>query len=350
MKIVGHGSKPLSDDEFEAIKELAEGNSFNQALKQGVVIDKKEAARAAYVEKILGFVNCPSLKPLKSVINSGNGAAGPTLDVINKKLEEMSVKTNFVFVHHDPDPTFPNGIPNPLLTENRSSTVDAVIAEKADFGVAFDGDFDRCFFFDHLGSFIPGEYVVGLLAEVFLNKEKGATIIHDPRVIWNTIDVVGKCGGQAVASKTGHAFVKAAMRKSDATYGGEMSAHHYFRDFSYCDSGIIPWLLVWEYLSTFNLSISKLILDRGNRFPSSGELNFTVPNAAKCTERVESHFASSATSTDKLDGLSMSFDTWRFNLRKSNTEPLVRLNVETRGDYALLQKKTNELKLLIEKP
>ena len=334
MKIVGRGSKPLSDDEFEAIKNLAEGDNFVPLKKTGVVIDKKQVARAAYVDKVLGFVDCSNLQPFKIVINSGNGAAGPTLDAIDAKLKEEGVQTNFVFVHHNPDSTFPNGIPNPLLKENRSSTVNAVIVENADFGVAFDGDFDRCFFFDHAGDFIPGEYLVGLLAEVFLNKEKGATIIHDPRVIWNTIDVIAKCGGQAVVSKTGHAFVKAAMRKRDAIYGGEMSAHHYFRDFAYCDSGMIPWLMVWEYLSVSNILVSELISERSNRFPSSGELNFTVPNAATCIERVQNHFVSEAMSIDELDGLSMSFETWRFNLRKSNTEPLVRLNVETRSDNA----------------
>ena len=350
MKIVGRGSKPLTGKEFEAIKALAEESNFIQPKKEGCVINKKEASRAAYVKKVLSFVDCSNFKPLKIVINSGNGAAGPTLDEISKKLEDKSVKTNFVFVYHDPDPTFPNGIPNPLLEDNRSSTADAVIKEKADFGVAFDGDFDRCFFFDHLGSFVPGEYMVGLLAEVFLTKEKGATIIHDPRVIWNTIDAINKCGGQAIAAKTGHTFVKAAMRKSDAIYGGEMSAHHYFRDFAYCDSGIIPWLLVWEYLSTSNFTLSDVISERINRFPSSGELNFTVQNAAKCTERVRNYFLSSARSVDELDGLSMTFETWRFNLRKSNTEPFVRLNVETRGDHVLLQEKINDLKLLIEKP
>ena len=347
LKIVGRDSKPLTEQEFGLIKKLAEDNNFSQPKQQGAVFYKKEVARAAYVEKVLGFVDCLNLKPLKIVINSGNGAAGPTLDAINKKLTEKGVQTNFVFIHHNPDSTFPNGIPNPLLEENRSSTAYDVIKEQADFGVAFDGDFDRCFFFDHSGVFIPGEYVVGLLAEIFLNKEKGATIIHDPRVIWNTVDVVDKCSGNAVTSKTGHAFVKAAMRARDAIYGGEMSAHHYFRDFAYCDSGVIPWLLIWEYLSGCNLSLSELISQRRNRFPSSGELNFTVPNAATCIERVQKHFASKATLIDELDGLSMSFDTWRFNIRKSNTEPLVRLNVETRGDDALLKDKTNELTLLI---
>ena len=348
MKIVGRGPKPFSDKEFGLIKDLAEENNFFQAQQMGVVLDKKEVARAAYLKKVLGFVDLSNLKPLKIVVNSGNGVAGPTLDALTEKLIEMGVKTNFVFVNHDPDPTFPNGIPNPMLEENRSSTVNAVITEKADFGVAFDGDFDRCFFFDHTGKFIPSEYVVGLLAEVFLNKEKGATIIHDPRVIWNTIDVIGKCDGKAVVSKTGHAFVKAAMRKRDAIYGGETSAHHYFRDFAYCDSGMIPWLLIWEYLSSSKLSFSDVISEQINRFPSSGELNFTVLNATKCIERVKNHFESRAISIDKFDGLSMSFDTWRFNLRKSNTEPLVRLNIETKGDNALLKEKTNELSLLIE--
>ena len=348
MKIVGRKSKPLDNQEFRAIRKLAEGNIFSQPQQMGVVLDIKKPARAAYVEKVLGFVDCSNLKPLKIVINSGNGAAGPTVDAINKKFKEKDVKTNFVFVHHNPDPTFPNGIPNPLLEENRFLTVDAIIKEKADFGVAFDGDFDRCFFFDHAGNFIPGEYVVGLLAEVFLNKEKGATIIHDPRVVWNTIEVVGKCGGQALVSKTGHAFVKAAMRAGDAIYGGEMSAHHYFRGFAYCDSGMIPWLLVWEYLSISKISLSDLISEQKNHFPSSGELNFTVSDAVKCIERVKNHFVLEALTIEDVDGLSMSFDTWRFNLRKSNTEPLVRLNIETRADDALLKEKTNELKLLID--
>ena len=350
MKIVRHGSQPLNDQEFDAIKDLAESCKFIKPIKKGAVVNKKGVARNAYIKKVLGFVNCLNLKPLKIVINSGNGAAGPTLDAINKKLTEMGIKTNFVFVHHNPDPSFPNGIPNPLLEENRSSTANAVIKEKADFGVAFDGDFDRCFLFDQFGGFIPGEYVVGLLAEVFLRKEEGATIIHDLRAFWNTIDVVAKLGGHAEASKTGHSFVKAAMRKRDAIYGGEMSAHHYFRDFSYCDSGMIPWLLVWELLSTSNLSLSDLIAERRKRFPSSGELNFLVPDATSCIERVENHFASTVSSMDEIDGLSMSFDTWRFNLRKSNTEPLIRLNIETRGDDALLKKKANELKLLIKQP
>ena len=349
MKIVGRGSQPLSDQEFAAVKKLTARRNFVQPRRAGLILNRIQVARDAYIKKVMAFVDFSSLKPLKIVINSGNGAAGPTLDAINEKFKEKGVKTDFFFINHDPDPSFPNGIPNPLLEENRSSTAGIVVEEKADFGVAFDGDFDRCFFFDHLGDFVPGEYVVGLLAEIFLSKEKGATIVHDPRVIWNTTNVVRKCGGKAIASKTGHAFVKSTMRNADAIYGGEMSAHHYFRDFAYSDSGIIPWLLVWECISISNLSLSDLIAERKNRFPSSGELNFTVTDASKSIEKIQNHFVSIATSIDELDGLSMSFGTWRFNIRKSNTEPLVRINVEARGDHALLKEKTNELKNLIKK-
>ena len=349
MKIVKKGSQPLSDMEFSHIKALVEANNFVKPPRTGLVIDKKEHARALFIEKVIGFVDIKSLKPIKIVINSGNGAAGPTIDVLDKKLKEKGVKTNFVFVHQNPDPSFPNGIPNPLLKENRSSTTDVLISEKAEFGVAFDGDFDRCFLFDQYGNFVPGEYVVGLISKVFLLKEKGAVIVHDPRVVWNTIDVVRKFGGKAVCSKTGHAFVKAKMRNASAIYGGEMSGHHYFRDFVYCDSGLIPWMIIWELLSTSNCSLSELVSDRKDRFLSSGEINFTVKDTANSIETIRHLFSEEARSVDELDGLSVSFKSWRFNLRKSNTEPLVRLNVETKGDQALLTKKTEELKNLIEK-
>ena len=240
IKIVKRNSEPLSFQEFSKIKKLAEESTFSNPQKHGVIIDKRAAARYCYVEKVLNFVNLPSIQPLKIVINSGNGTAGPTIDALKRKLEEKGIKTNFVYVNHDPDPSFPHGIPNPLIEKNRLLTSNAVLKEKADFGVAFDGDFDRCFLFDHLGDFIPGEYIVGLLAEVFLDKEKGASIVHDPRTVWNTIDIVSKYGGQPIISKTGHAFVKAKMRENSAIYGGEISSHHYFRDFAYCDSG---WFL-----------------------------------------------------------------------------------------------------------
>ena len=276
MKIVKAASQPLTDKEFFSIKSITEENISLTCRDAGLIVDKKNEAREAYLNKITSFVDLEQLSPLKIVLNSGNGCAGPVIDALKQMLAEKGVATNFILVDHKPDGSFPNGVPNPLLKENHYKTADAVTRESADFGVAFDGDFDRCFLFDHLGQFIPGEYLVGLLAKVFLKKNKGTKIIYDPRVIWNTVDVVNSYGGQAVVSKTGHAFVKRAMRKTDAIYGGEMSAHHYFRDFAYCDSGMIPWLLIWELLSKEDISLSELISDRKFQYPSSGEINFNV--------------------------------------------------------------------------
>ena len=348
MKIVKAGSKPLTEDEFSHIKFIAEKDDFANSVNSGQLKNFGKHAREVYIAKILSFVNLNNLKPLKIVLNSGNGAAGPVVDELEKYLKNKCTHTDLVRIHHHPDPNFPNGIPNPLLEENRSSTSDAVKKVGADFGVAFDGDFDRCFFFDNLGHFIPSEYIVGVLAEVFLNKEKSATIIHDPRVIFNISDIVNAFGGHAVSSKTGHAFVKSEMRAQNGVYGGEMSAHHYFRDFNYCDSGMIPWLLVWELLSTKNILLSDLILDRRKKFPSSGEINFKVVDPTSCLQEIEKIYFKKALAIDHKDGISLSFGNWRFNIRKSNTEPLIRLNVETRGDENLLIEKTKELRLLIK--
>ena len=347
MKIVKSGSQPLTMDEFAGIELLVEKNNFKKIKHRGKVWNFRIEARAAYVRKILSFVSLKNLKPLKIVLNSGNGAAGPVVDKLENCLNNKCVYTDFIRVHHEPDPTFPNGIPNPLLEENRVSTSEAVKKVDADFGVAFDGDFDRCFFFDNLGHFIPSEYIVGMLAEVFLNKEKSATIIHDPRVIFNTLNIVNACGGNAVSSKTGHAFIKTEMRAQNAVYGGEMSAHHYFRDFNYCDSGMIPWLLVWELLSMKDISLSELIKSRKKKFPSSGEINFNVTDPEKYLKKIDKNYSSSAQSVDRRDGISLSFGNWRFNVRLSNTEGLLRLNVETKQDEVLLIEKTQELTSLI---
>ena len=270
------------------------------------------------------------MRPLKVVVNSGNGAAGPTFDAIAKRLADLEVPIDFIRVHHDPDHTFPNGIPNPLLPKNHAATADVVRAHGADMGVAFDGDFDRCFFFDDAGKFLPGEYVVGLLASIFLDQEQGGQIVHDPRVIWNTQDIIAEKGGVAVQSKTGHSFIKKTMRAHKAVYGGEMSAHHYFRDFAYCDSGMIPWLLVAELVSKSGRSLRDWVRGRFEKFPSSGERNFAVANPDIAIDAVLAEFRNGE-SMDDLDGVSVAFADWRFNLRKSNTEPLVRLNIETRG-------------------
>ena len=338
MKIVKSGSQPLDDaGDFQVIKALAGSQEWSSGAEIGKQLDRSDEARKAYVDRVLSFVNVQALRPLKIVVNSGNGAAGPTFDAIAERLIELGAPFEFIRVHHAPDATFPNGIPNPLLSENHSATADVVKAEGADFGVAFDGDFDRCFFFDETGQFVPGEYVVGLLASIFLEKEAGAKIVHDPRVIWNTQDIVAQKGGIAVQSKTGHAFIKQTMRSHEAVYGGEMSAHHYFRDFAYCDSGMIPWLLIAELVSGTERSLGDWVKDRFAAFPSSGEMNFKVANASRAIENVLSAYRADARSLDETDGVSLAFGYWRFNLRRSNTEPLVRLNVEGRGNVDAIE-------------
>lgn len=330
MKMVRAGSAPLDTQTGLAqIKVLAEADDFGAAIPGGTVRDVSAEARAAYVGGVMRFVDKAALRPLKVVVNAGNGTAGPTFDAIAEALQDTPIK--FVRIHHTPDGSFPNGIPNPLLVENRPATADAVRAHGADLGVAWDGDFDRCFFFDHRGAFIDGEYVVALLAQVFLAKEPGASIIHDPRVIWNTQDLVSRAGGKAVQARTGHAFIKQAMRDNGAVYGGEMSAHHYFRDFVWCDSGMVPMLVVLELLSRAGQPLADLVAARQAAFPSSGEMNFHLDDPHAAMARVRAAFEGQAGAIDEMDGLGLSFDDWRFSLRASNTEPVVRLNVESRG-------------------
>ena len=344
MKIVKSGSRPLDDiKDFKKIKILAENAAWDSGLIGGNIKDVSVESRTKYVDQCLGFVDVAALKPLRIVVNCGNGAAGPTFDAIADALINKFAPIEFIRVDHEPDHTFPNGIPNPLLPENHPATGDVVVSENADFGVAFDGDFDRCFLFDTSGEFVSGEYVVGLLASIFLKKENGGKIVHDPRVVWNTQDIVAENGGITIQSKTGHAFIKQTMRSHGAVYGGEMSAHHYFRDFAYCDSGMIPWLLIAELISKTGKNLRDLVADRFEKFPSSGEMNFKVADADKTITSVMTEYQSIA-ELDTMDGISLSFSGWRFNLRKSNTEPLVRLNVESRGNAGALAEKIELLK------
>lgn len=347
MKMVRTGSAPLdSASGLALIKELAEANTFEKSATLGNIRDIAEEARAAYVESICRFVDLSALKPLKILVNAGHGTAGPTFDAIVERLADLGSPLTFERLFHEPDGTFPQGIPNPLLPENRPATAEAVRASEADFGVAWDGDFDRCFFFDHTGAFIDGEYVVGLLAEAFLAKDPGSTIIHDPRIIWNTQDLVAKAGGRAVQTRTGHAFIKQAMRDENAVYGGEMSAHHYFRDFVYCDSGMIPWLLVAELVSRHG-PLAGLVAHRKAAFPSSGEINFTLEDPQAAIVRVQAAFEPEAMAIDEMDGLGFHMGDWRFNLRSSNTEPVVRLNVEARGDAELVVEGVERVKRVL---
>lgn len=343
MKLVREDSKPISGDTgLKVIQALAEANDFPDADPSSRGTYEQISILDAYIEHLLTYVDVAKLKPLKLVVNAGNGAAGHVIDAIERHLP-----FEFIKVHHEPDGTFPNGIPNPLLPENRAHTRDAVLAHGADMGIAWDGDFDRCFLFDEKGDFVEGYYIVGLLAEAFLAKHAGASIIHDPRLTWNTIDIVNKAGGKAIQSKTGHAFIKERMRAEDAVYGGEMSAHHYFRDFFYCDSGMIPWLLVCELIGEKALPLSAQLAERIACYPSSGEINSRLENPDAAIQRVMAEYQDKAELLDETDGISLNFADWRFSLRQSNTEPLVRLNVESRGDVALMQARTDDiLKLL----
>ena len=337
MKLVREEGRPISGDNgLREIERLAATAEFKNAPQGGS--RQKIDNRQAFVEHLLGYINVKTLKPLKIVVNGGNGCAGPMLDALADHLP-----FDFIRIHHQPDGTFPNGIPNPLLPDNRAHTSRAVIENEADLGIAWDGDFDRCFLFDENGRFIEGYYMVGLLARAILADHPGEKIIHDPRLIWNTEKIVTEAGGTPVMSVTGHAFIKERMREENAIYGGEMSAHHYFRDFSYCDSGMIPWLLVVAILSKTGQNLSEMVDTMIEDFPVSGEINNRVDDPDLVIKKIEELCAKEKGETDYTDGFSFATDTYRINIRKSNTEPLLRLNVETRGDRMLLEKKTAEL-------
>ncbi|HCE2180549.1 TPA: phosphomannomutase CpsG [Vibrio parahaemolyticus] len=347
MKLVREESKPISGDTgLNDIKDLVQENNFSCAEIKGNYTQTSNLDR--YVEHLLTYISPENIRPLKLVVNSGNGAAGHVIDALEEQFRNLDVPIEFIKIHHQPDHTFPNGIPNPLLPENRADTADAVKKHGADMGIAWDGDFDRCFLFDENGNFIEGYYIVGLLAEAFLQKNRNERIIYDPRVYWNTEEIITRCGGTPVMSKTGHAFIKERMRLEDAVYGGEMSAHHYFRDFAYCDSGMIPWLLVSELLSLKGIPLSKMVKERIALYPSSGEINFKVENAQETIARIENFDWQENFEISRVDGLDIIFDKWRLNLRSSNTEPVIRLNVETQSDNDLLQSKLNQLIAIIK--
>ena len=347
MKFVREESKPISGDTgLNDMAQLIESDRLPpNAAKPGS--EHPIDTMPKYLEHLLGYVQGAKLKPLKVVVNAGNGGAGLIIDQL-----QSSLPFEFVKINHEPDGSFPNGVPNPMIEENRAPTTEAIKRAKADVGLAWDGDYDRCFFFDEHGAFIEGYYLVGLLAESFLRRHRGARIVHDPRLRWNTIDVVQQFGGEPVLCKAGHAFIKQRMREVDAVYGGEMSAHHYFRDFAYCDSGMIPWLLVLGIMSESGKTLSELVGERQRLFPASGEINRAIGPAMgdvrSILTRVQEHYQARANTIDFVDGLSMEFDRWRFNLRGSNTEPLVRLNVESRGDEALMQDKTAEILRMLD--
>jgi len=342
FKFVRECAKPLSADSgLKDIHRIAEEESFSESGHKGSITATDLSSD--YIDHLLGYIgNLDRLKPLKIISNPGNGMAGPVIDLLEKRLP-----FEFIKIQHNPDGTFPNGIPNPLLPEGRGATIEAIKQHGADLGVAWDGDFDRCFLFDHNGRFIEGYYIVGLLGVQLLQQNPGERIVHDPRLTWNTIELIEASNGEAVQSKSGHAFIKETMRAVNGIYGGEMSAHHYFREFGYCDSGMIPWLLLSEMISTQNRSFAEMVDERIERYPVSGEINTTVADPATVIKKVEAHYAELPHQIDRTDGLGMDFGEWRFNLRASNTEPLLRMNVETRGDQALMERRRDEILDLI---
>ena len=344
MKLIREESKPISGDTgLKDIEKIVFEDLYKpEAQTKGSItqVDVKDA----YVEHLMTYIDPAKINRLKVVANCGNGCAGIILEKLQEKLP-----LEFIKMFPEPDGSFPNGIPNPILPENRGVTSKAVIDHKADIGIAWDGDADRCFFFDEKGQFLEGYYVVGFLADAFLKANPGSSIVHDPRLVWNTAEMVSNSGGKAVMCKAGHAFIKEKMRQEDAIYGGEMSAHHYFRNFAYCDSGMIPWLVLAQTVSIAGKPLSELVESRMAKFPVSGEINRTVSDPIAVIQKIEDKYKGSELFSDHIDGLSMEFANWRFNLRPSNTEPVIRLNVETRQDQALLEEKTQELLGLIEK-
>ena len=342
LKLVRESSRPISGDTgLKDIRKLAEQDERLTADKEGThtpvdIFDD-------YIAHMMSYIDVEKLRPLKIVVNAGNGGASIALDGLEKHLP-----FEFIKIYYEPDGSFPNGVPNPMLEENRQPTIDAIQESGADFGIAWDGDFDRCFFFDENGRFIEGYYIVGLLAQAQLEIEPGAAIVYDPRLVWNTQEIVKQHGGRGVQSKSGHSFMKEVMREQDAVYGGEMSAHHYFRNFFYCDSGMIPWLLVAQLVSSLGASLSQLVDERMERFPASGEINRKVPDAALAIQTIRDRYAPDASAIDETDGISLEFEQWRFNLRASNTEPVIRLNVESRADKALMQAKVREILSLLD--
>ena len=349
MKLVRENARPIgADSGLKEIRLLAESGNFNEGITKGKT--EKYNILPEYIDHLMSYIDPAKIRPLKLVMNAGNGAAGHVVDAIEAKFKQLNLPVELIKIHNDADGTFPNGIPNPILVENRDSTRNAVIEHHADMGIAWDGDFDRCFLFDEKGQFIEGYYIVGLLAQAFLLKQSGEKIVHDPRLVWNTFDVIEQYQGEAIQSKSGHSYIKEKMREHNAVYGGEMSAHHYFRDFAYCDSGMIPWLLAISVLSETQQTLSSLVEDMIEKFPCSGEINFKVADTQATIQKIFDHFADQNPAIDETDGVSLNFGAWRFNVRASNTEPLLRLNIESRKDQnpKPMQDYVDELTRLIQ--
>lgn len=340
MKFVAKGSVPVGyDSGLNEVEKMIVNNELGEISKTKGTVTKKEVMKE-FITHLSQFYDAKKINSLKVVVNAGNGCAGIALDSLESKLPVKMIK-----MFNNPDGNFPNGVPNPMLEENRKPTIEIIKRENADLGVAWDGDYDRCFFFDEHGNFIEGYYIIGLLAKSILKNHPGEKIVHDPRLVWNTIEVVEKSGGKTVVSKSGHAFIKQKMREVNSIYGGEMSAHHYFRENAYSDSGMIPFLLILQLMSEEKKKLSELVDEMIADYPCSGEINSTINDPAGKIKEIEKKYSDGK--IDHLDGVSIEYPDWRFNLRMSNTEPILRLNVESRGDEKLLKQKTDELLKII---
>ena len=340
LKLVRKNAVPIGiDSGLLDIKDIM----LNKQLNDSVTVGQSSTSDItdAYIDQLLSFVNIDKFKPLKVVSNAGNGCAGYFLDQLEDKLP-----LNFIKLNHEPDGNFPNDVPNPMLAAQKKQISKAILLNKADLGIAWDGDFDRCFFYDEKGQFIDGYYIVGLLSEFFLkHSKKTEAIVYDPRVTWNTENIINNYKANPVLSKSGHSYIKNAIRNNDAIFGGEMSGHYYFRDFYYADTGMVPWLIICEILSQDGATLSKLVEEQINLFPSSGEINLNIKNIKNTLSSIENHYKDSPDLQNiyYLDGVTMEFNDWRFNLRASNTEPLIRLNIETRNNTSLLANKKKEI-------
>jgi phosphomannomutase len=338
MKMVRRESRPISGD--TGLKSIERRAYEGRWQRHGSGKRSGKDAYSDFVEHLLGFDREKSIKPLKVLACAGNGAAGVAMEALIPRFPLQVERMQF-----EPDGRFPNGVPNPILPESRAGVEARMREASFDFGVAWDGDYDRAFFFDETGAFIEGYYMVGLLAQAVLADHPGATVIFDPRLTWNTLEVVARSGGRPVMCKSGHAFIKERMRAEDAEYGGEMSAHHYFKGHWFCDSGLIPLVLVSKIVSATGRSLGDLTREMQEKYPCSGEINSTVSDVAGTLARVSERYADGT--QDWTDGLSVEYRDWRFNLRGSNTEPVIRLNVESRGDRSLMQEKTAEVLSLV---
>jgi phosphomannomutase len=334
MKLVREMSKPISGD--SGLWNIEARTREARFERSGAGTTRAQDVYADFIDHLLTVVPPETLAPLKVLCDAGNGCAGLGINALESKLPLQISGMGL-----EPDGTFPNGVPNPILEESRQRTVERMKSARFDFGAAWDGDYDRCFFFDEAGEFIDGYYIVGLLAQDALASNPGATIIHDPRLIWNTIDICERMGGRHVQCKTGHAFIKERMRQEDAVYGGEMSAHHYFKAHWYCDSGMLPFLMMARLISQAGRPLSAMVAAMKSQYPCSGEINSTVANPEAALARIREAYSDGV--VDTTDGLSIEYPKWRFNVRSSNTEPVIRLNVETRADNQLLKDKTAEV-------